>query len=613
MPADANAAATWTAATTKISVFTYASQADTRYKQELYHHTATTFDGATSATFTNAIAIALTGAATIPNYTSQNVLININASGGGTFTANDIIHYTLPTGTLVGSTAAMTDVSTDDVFSTVNRITSPTRLFKWPSIAIKSTTAGANGIKNAAGKDRVLTGITSRDANYAASILTASEERAVVTGGGGATACDLGDIDVKWTTDLKLNVATMEFSNRGITPTAVNKRTSLKVYYPITITATTTVPSLEGAQFDLALESTWAFSTSTVCSVSGLSATVAGTGPTVSQPKSGQTLSITSFGNFGTDTFTISCSYVLGTNTASASITLVNTLTLKDAAAGNLINTWASAGNPTVTVTTATDTAGVSKDWSYTLIPNNASAGTADADFSFKVDRELPMGSTVQIKFPTNLGVALAQGDINNSCWSMLKYQTCKINSSSELELVMAVDVAADTLIDLYVNKGYTLPTNVNISTDVFKVSASYAAQTLVTDAATLVSTKQFTAAAAIAGTLSGQVFAMSNKNAGEYADYTFTFKSTTGYTATDKIVIYFPVEFDPFVGHASQWLDNESGTYFMKCSSSAMGLSWCTVNKWKVTIVGTTPVDAGVDIDITLHYVSNPAAGSTS
>lgn len=85
----------------------------------------------------------------------------------------------------------------------------------------------------------------------------------------------------------------------------------------------------------------------------------------------------------------------------------------------------------------------------------------------------------------------------------------------------------------------------------------------------------------------------MSNKNAGEYADYTFTFKSSTGYNATDKIVIYFPVEFDPFVGHASQWLDNENGTYFMKCSSIAMSLSWCTVNKWKVTIVGTQAVEA--------------------
>lgn len=105
----------------------------------------------------------------------------------------------------------------------------------------------------------------------------------------------------------------------------------------------------------------------------------------------------------------------------------------------------------------------------------------------------------------------------------------------------------------------------------------------------------------------------MSNNNAGEMSDYTFNFKSSVGYSIGDTIEITFPHAYDPFVGHASTWLLQEPNTYYIKCSSTALSLIWCTVDKWKVTVTGSAAVEAANAIDITLMYVSNPVEGLTT
>lgn len=265
-----------------------------------------------------------------------------------------------------------------------------------------------------------------------------------------------------------------------------------------------------------------------------------------------------------------------------------------------------------MTAKATTPTNGSSLDWVTSFIPNNASAGTADAHLKFKVDMPLPKGTTVTIDFPANLANVHSSGHINNSCWSTVRYQSCQINSGN-LQIVTDENVSSSSEIELYVNKGFTLPTVVTASTDVFKVIATYGGLTIVSDAATIVASKQFTATTAIAGTITVPSVTMSNNNAGEFADYTFKFKASTGYTVGDKIVIYFPNAFDPFVGMAGTWLDNESSTYYLECSSTALGLSWCSVDKWKVTIMGSSAVAAENEIDITLNHVANPAEGTTS
>lgn len=107
--------------------------------------------------------------------------------------------------------------------------------------------------------------------------------------------------------------------------------------------------------------------------------------------------------------------------------------------------------------------------------------------------------------------------------------------------------------------------------------------------------------------------FSYDNKTAGEYSNYTFNFKTSVGYSAGDKIEITFPHAFDPFVGHAGEWLKQEAGTYYLKCESTSLGLIWCSVDKWKVTVWGGQAVEAANTIDVTIKYVSNPGAGTTT
>lgn len=99
----------------------------------------------------------------------------------------------------------------------------------------------------------------------------------------------------------------------------------------------------------------------------------------------------------------------------------------------------------------------------------------------------------------------------------------------------------------------------------------------------------------------------MHNNNVGEASNYTFTYKSPSGYTVGESIVITFPWDFDPFIGKASVWMNQEPGVYYMDCSSTTMGLTWCTVDKWTVTVMGSAAVAADTAIDITLKYVMNP------
>lgn len=57
-------------------------------------------------------------------------------------------------------------------------------------------------------------------------------------------------------------------------------------------------------------------------------------------------------------------------------------------------------------------------------------------------------------------------------------------------------------------------------------------------------------------------------------------------------------------------WMDNEPTNYYLNCSTTAMTTAWCWVDKWTVYVSGSTSVEAGSSIDITLNYVKNPAAG---
>jgi len=330
---------------------------------------------------------------------------------------------------------------------------------------------------------------------------------------------------------------------------------------------------------------------------------VDGTAPT--NAISGQALTFSKFGAVSASTaIDITCTYVLATEATTATVKLVETLVSYDVAGGNMINEWVD-NNLVVTIDSTAQSVGTSSDLTVNAMPDNINATSADVHLKFKVSKALPKGTKLSVKFPSNLTKVLS-GNIKDSCWSKSMYTGCNMNNS-QLELDLGEDVAQSTNIEIYVNKGWSLPSTVTVSSDVFQITAVFSTVTIIGDAATVVSDKTFTASAAMASTISGNILAMSNNNAGEVADYTFTFKSSTGYAVTESIEIYFPNAFDPFVGMASKWFMNEPSTYYINCSSTALSLVWCTVDKWKVTIMGSSAVEAANDIDITLKYVMNP------
>lgn len=172
-------------------------------------------------------------------------------------------------------------------------------------------------------------------------------------------------------------------------------------------------------------------------------------------------------------------------------------------------------------------------------------------------------------------------------------YTECMTDSSGKVQLTIGQDIPSLNQIELYIEQGYQLPTDTTTSSTLWGIDATWKNIPIVQDTDTDVTTKKFTPAPVISGASLSGTLERSNKNAGEYASYTFKFKSTIEYTAGDNIVINFPREFDPFIGHAGVFLSQESTTYYLDCSSIKLTFSWCMVDKHKVTVSGSTTVEA--------------------
>jgi hypothetical protein len=100
---------------------------------------------------------------------------------------------------------------------------------------------------------------------------------------------------------------------------------------------------------------------------------------------------------------------------------------------------------------------------------------------------------------------------------------------------------------------------------------------------------------------------------AGEWASYKFSFVLSQLFAETDKIVIWFPMTYDPFIGRASLAYLQDSGTYYLDCNAPAIGTAWCTVQHWKVMITGTkAPKSKDMPIEINFPSVQNPAENAS-
>jgi hypothetical protein len=280
-------------------------------------------------------------------------------------------------------------------------------------------------------------------------------------------------------------------------------------------------------------------------------------------------------------------------------------------ATGAKLNVWDSDDdNGKVSVSQdyvpSTTAKGSSSNWAHSLTPDNAGVLVgADASIKFKLSETLCIGSVLKIESP--LTVKLAAGDIKDSCWSNKLYTSCQATTNS-FTLKLGAEVPSGQEIKLYFEQALTLPGDTTATATGFKVKADWEdTSEFVSDTET---TRKFTAEAKLptSAAFTGKGFSMSIKNAGEYSDYTFKFKSSRGYVLKDCFYIDFPAEFDAFVGSAGIWYQvQEPDTYYLNCSSTSLGNVECTVDKHRVTVTGTTAVDSANEIDITIQDVMNP------
>lgn len=242
---------------------------------------------------------------------------------------------------------------------------------------------------------------------------------------------------------------------------------------------------------------------------------------------------------------------------------MVESLVVTDVS-NNVINEWdKSTAEVNVTQPSGTVVDGSSSAWTTALTPDNQGVNTAylaDGHLKFKMSNAVPKGTTVEIAASNNVALG-ASGNLKDLCFSSKIYTSCEVNSS-KVKLVFGEDIAALSEVELYLSQTYALPNAAGQSTTGWRVEATYSGNTIVNDIVTGV--QAWTPGAAVTGTITSQSLTMTNNNAGEYSDYTFSFKTDTGYTVGETIEISFPHEFDPFVGGASQWFSNEPGTYYL-------------------------------------------------
>lgn len=320
----------------------------------------------------------------------------------------DFYNYVLPTGTQIGTNTVVTSTGGDtyDAATTI-RLSSANRLYKYPSLAAAITHDGGGGSK-AGAVDVTISNLTTRDAVYGG--VTADYQRPFMAGRS-AAKCVGVKVDFDWVVEGKINGAIKKFTSTSVTPKDVTTRSFNNQSVDISVKFTTSAPIPDNGEIEMNLENgEWEFTSNTVCTVAALGNNAANTAPVNSNPVTGRAFKINGFGAVAVNTaIDIQCTYVLTTNSAGPTTTLVDTLVSRDGPAGKTINDWnKSASTAAVNVSANSSVKGVSSEWTFDVVPDNKglTAGTqVDLHLKFKVAHALPKGSVIDINVPNSIGV----------------------------------------------------------------------------------------------------------------------------------------------------------------------------------------------------------------
>lgn len=240
--------------------------------------------------------------------------------------------------------------------------------------------------------------------------------------------------------------------------------------------------------------------------------------------------------------------------------------------------------------------------------PNFAGQTYVDVWLSFSLSYDIPAGSKISIDAGFASWKYSASENLKDKCWSSVDYSRC-VMESNKATMTIAEDVAKGDEIELYLDSALDLTTTGTITSGIL-ITVSYGGVTIIQD---ISPGKTFTIGELVTTALTITEISPDILNAGEYASYTFSFKSAAEVEIDDYIVIRFPKDFDPYIGNSQNLLAGcEPNSYYIGCSSETLGNVVCTVDHWYVKATGVSiSKDINTALDLTVIGVSNPAAGS--
>jgi hypothetical protein len=428
----------------------------------------------------------------------------------------------------------------------------------------------------------------------------------------GNACIDYNKVVVGTGTAYSMTAGTITVSS--ISPNSIKGRgpASVNLTEVVVFTVANLIPA--GGNIVATVHSNWGVASPAACSVSGLSNQ--STTLAVTATLSSNTCTVTNFAEVAaSSSITLTFTGLLPptSSTSNTSQTFLTSIV-----SNFIISSTAYQIDTTSTAVVLTiAAASASRRSSFvtkTTYPMNASTTDLDLYLKFSLANSVPKAGVLELTSP--LTFKISSTNTKNQVWlSPLKYSSVSF-SNSTLSITLAEDYTAETLLELFIDKAVDNPTSTTTTSTGFTLKSSWGGAILDTDVSqTLQSTQQFTASAALTSTLTASTsnsLTFYPTTACEYATYGFSFKSSVKFATGDMIWIVTPDQFDPYVGMAWVWFTNESTSYYLSCSSSQLGTTWCKVDHNIIVVTGSSEVDASTDIAITISNVKNPAEAKT-
>ena len=245
-------------------------------------------------------------------------------------------------------------------------------------------------------------------------------------------------------------------------------------------------------------------------------------------------------------------------------------------------------------------------DTAAVLYPN-AQGILGDLHFTFSVDRDLPLGSSIEI---TGNAVTVAGSITKDTTFSNIKFSSVSV-SGSAITIITSEAISSDSSIEFYFDKAVTAGTAA--TTGSFQITTSYNPGGVITEitndsAVTPTANKYEITYGALPTAIPAGTIAATVKTPGEMSSYTFTYTTPVAIAATDTLWVLFDHGYDPNIGDSMEY---SSGDWRIECSSTVFTSAICKVDHWMVIVSNLAAADASSAVDITIDFVKTPASAT--